>query len=202
MLWICGNPACNGRQFKSKYDRNDHVANMHRPRKFKCTLMGKYGKPCTHTFYKKSKLDQHIRVAHSTEKNFQCPECGRGFALKTGLTAHLKTHERRRQKEQQLDAEKDILGVKIDPTSKPSEEVTRLRNVEMQRRATASLHTSLVFDPMMKVAIKAWNDAMFGKQKTTIQSIPDYRTYICLSQIPTTQAFTQSSNSVCGTTTC
>ena len=202
MLWICGNPACNGRQFKTKYARNDHVNNMHRPREFKCTLMGKFGKPCTHAFVMKSKLDYHIRDAHSTEKNFKCPECGKEFASQQGLNQHLERHERRRQKEQQLDAEKDILGVKTDPVRKPSEEVSRLRNVEMERRATAPLHTSTVFDPRMKVAIKAFNDAMFGKQKTTIQSIPDYGAYICLSQIPTPQVCTQSSNSVYGTTRC
>ena len=61
-------------------------------------------------------------------------------------------------------------------TRKPSEEMSRLRKLEMDRRAVTLINMStedIIYDfvPRMRVAVKNFNEVVIWKQKTTIQSI-------------------------------
>ena len=96
--------------------------------------------------------------------------------------------------------ENDLVAVKIDPQRKPSEEVSRLRKHEMDRRAVAPFNMLIEFDPRIRVAVKTFNEAVICKQKTTIQSIPDSGAYFYLSQIPIPKFSAQSSKSLYRTT--
>ena len=200
MAWICGHQGCNNKEFKDHGSRNRHVKVMHRPRPFKCTLMNKFSKPGTKAFQWQFQLKNHERSAHSDEKNYKCTECEKEFFDKKGLSVHLEWHERGREKEQRMDAEKDVVAVKIDPTRKPSEEVSPLRKLEMDQRAVAPLNMLTEFDPRIRAAVKAFNEAVICKQKTIIQSIPDSGAYFCLNQILAHEYSAPSSRSLSRTT--
>ena len=195
--WICGNPACNGREFKTRGVRNAHVKRVHQKQALKCTYMDAYNQPCTKTFPNNTKLQKHVRSVHLNETNFKCTECQKGFLDKGMLQRHMAWHDRGREKEKAKSAEIDV-AINIDPTREPSKEVKRLRTLEVERIAGTPLNKVTEFDTDMKIAAKAWNEAQARKQKTTLQSIRDSGTYFCLSQVLVLESSAQRCLSLCG----
>ena len=184
MAWVCNHKACNNRQFKNKKLRDSHVNNMHRPKQFECNEVNKFGKPCTSAYSHEYKLVTHKLHVHSNvPREHKCTEegCQKAFHRKSGLTNHLKQHGQSQERKQKKKAKNDLVGLKIDPLARPSAEISRLRKREMIRVDEALQDTSTgdieyKFDPSMKIAIRSFNEAMTGKQKTTIQLFNLYRT--------------------------
>jgi len=92
----------------SRWLREDHVKNVHEGRTFTCptcakeyvseTHMKKHCRqihrhiiPCTNcdqTFTMNSELKLHVARAHTNEKNFQCSQCPKVFALEALVSIH------------------------------------------------------------------------------------------------------------------
>lgn len=64
---------------------NQHVKNVHGPRKFVCT-------DCGAAFKRNDKLQRHCQSRHSDVKPYLCPivSCGRAFKRVDGLRAHVR----------------------------------------------------------------------------------------------------------------
>lgn len=64
---------------------NQHVKNVHGPRKFVCT-------DCGAAFKRNDKLQRHCQSRHSDVKPYLCPivSCGRAFKRIDGLRAHVR----------------------------------------------------------------------------------------------------------------
>ncbi|KAK7073558.1 hypothetical protein SK128_012135, partial [Halocaridina rubra] len=72
-----------GSSFKTACDRLRHVR-IHK-KHFKC-------EKCDRGYENKSTLDNHMLIAHGSDRPFQCTECGRCFRTKGSINRHMDVH--------------------------------------------------------------------------------------------------------------
>lgn len=175
VVYVCGNPACKGREFNKKQDRDQHWKRRHGPRPFKCNLTTKLQVPCTSTFAFKKDLTFHVKRCH-TNNQHSCPEpdCAKTYSTQQMLTKHLNAHARIRRNADREKRPADLPPV--DPTAHSRAEIIRFRELELARRTMLQYmepeDISHEFDPAMKVSVKEYNEAMICKLNT-IRSVAD-----------------------------
>lgn len=74
-----------GEIFKSHKRMAEHKKSKHSEESVKCPQC-----PQSSHVYTKHNLNRHIKAVHK-EKKFICDTCGKGFALRSPLTVHIKT---------------------------------------------------------------------------------------------------------------
>ncbi len=82
--WHCGMPGCCYSKPKAKKSLIVYHKQTHFP-KYKC-------EECGELFPQKSRLDTHVRTAHTGEKPYACPHCERAFPQQSNLNDHVKKH--------------------------------------------------------------------------------------------------------------
>ena len=74
-------------KYKDQLRAHQKFAHLGAKKEFKCLELG-----CEKLFPTNFQLSRHTETHTNLEKVHNCPICGIGFSLKTGLTSHLKVH--------------------------------------------------------------------------------------------------------------
>lgn len=80
-------PGCTKRIETTKKSLIVYHRNTHFP-KYKC-------EDCGELFPQKSRLDTHVRIAHTGEKPYACTHCDRCFPQMSNLQDHVRKHHER-----------------------------------------------------------------------------------------------------------
>lgn len=83
-LWCCGMAGCTKQIEVTKKSLIVYHKNTHFP-KYIC-------EHCNEAFPQKSRLDTHVRTAHTGEKPYKCDHCERAFPQLSNLNDHVRKH--------------------------------------------------------------------------------------------------------------